>query len=70
MMTRFPKPNINNKGRLVRGVGALILFASAGFAFTVSIWLGLALVASGAFVFFEALRGWCVLRARGIKTKL
>lgn len=31
--------------------------------------LGLVLLVSAAFVLFEALRGWCVLRACGIKTK-
>jgi hypothetical protein len=63
-------PNIGNKGRLVRGVAALLLFVGAGFAFRASIWLSLVLGASGAFVLFESLRGWCALRACGIKTKL
>jgi hypothetical protein len=62
--------NIDNKGRLVRGLGALALLLGAAFSFTVSIWLGIALLASGAFVAFEALRGWCALRACGIKTRL
>ena len=62
--------NIDNKGRLVRGLGALALLVGAGFGFTVSPWLGLVLLASGAFVAFEALRGWCALRACGIQTKL
>ena len=35
-----------------------------------SVWLGLVLAASGAFVLFEALRGWCALQACGIKTRL
>jgi len=63
-------PNIGNKGRLVRGCGALVLLAGAGFGFTVSVWLGAVLLAAAAFVLFEALRGWCALRACGIKTKL
>ncbi len=62
--------NIDNKGRLVRGLGALALLVGAGFGFAVSVWLGIALLASGGFVAFEALRGWCALRACGIKTKL
>ena len=62
--------NIDNRGRLVRGIGALALLVGAGFGFTVSVWLGIALLASGVFVAFEALRGWCALRACGIKTKL
>lgn len=65
----FPR-NIDNKGRLVRGLGALVLLAGAGYGFTVSVWLGLGLLAAGMFVGFEALRGWCVMRACGIKTRL
>ena len=69
-MKSFLSPNIDTKGRVIRGVGALALLVGAGFGFTVSVWLGLALLASGLFVGFEALRGWCFLRACGIKTKL
>ena len=61
--------NIDKKGRLLRGVGALALLVGAAFGFAVSVWLGLALLASGVFVAFEALRGWCALRACGIRTK-
>jgi hypothetical protein len=68
-MKRAFSPNISNQGRLIRGVIALLLFLAAGFGFTTSPWLGLALVASGGFVLFEALRGWCALRACGIKTR-
>ena len=69
-MKSFLSPNIDNKGRLVRGLGALALLAAAGFGFTMSVWLGIILLASGTFVAFEALRGWCFLRACGIKTKM
>lgn len=62
--------NIDTKGRLVRGFGALALLGGAVFGFTFSIWLGWVLFASGLFVAFEALRGWCALRACGIRTKL
>ena len=61
--------NIDNKGRLVRGLAAMALLVGAVFSFTVSVWLGSALLASGLFIAFEALRGWCALRACGIKTK-
>jgi hypothetical protein len=67
-MKPFFSPNINRLGRLVRGLGALALFVGAAFGFT--IWLGIALLTSGCFVAFEAARGWCALRACGIKTKL
>lgn len=62
--------NIDNKGRVLRGIGALALLIGAGFGFTVSVWLGAALLASGLFVAFEALRGWCALRACGVKRKI
>jgi len=62
--------NIDNKGRLARGIIAVILLVGAGFAFTVNIWAGMILLASAAFVAFEALRGWCALRACGVRTKL
>jgi len=69
-MKPFFSRNIDNPGRLVRGLGALLLLVGAGFGFTVSVWLGLELLAAGVFVGFEALRGWCVMRACGIKTRL
>ena len=62
--------NISNTGRLVRGLGALALLLGAVVGCFVSIWLGVALAVSGVFVLFEALRGWCVLRACGLKTRL
>jgi hypothetical protein len=69
-MKNFMARNIDNRGRLVRGIGALALLVGAGFGFAVSWWLGGVLLASAVFVAFEALRGWCALRACGIKTKL
>ena len=69
-MKPFFYRNIDNPGRLVRGLGALVLLVGAGFGFTVTVWLGLGLLAAGVFVGFEALRGWCALRACGIKTRL
>ena len=70
MKKQLLAPNIDNKGRTVRGLCALLLFIAAGFTMSLSLWLGLVLAASGLFVLFEALRGWCVLRACGLKTKL
>lgn len=68
-MKPFFSPNIDNKGRLLRGLVALALLVGAGFGFTASVWLGFGLLAAGLFVAFEALRGWCVMRACGIKTR-
>ena len=62
--------NISNTGRIVRGLGALALLIGSGFGFFVSVWLGAGLAVGGVFVLFEALRGWCVMRACGIKTRM
>ena len=68
-MTPLFSRNIDNKGRLIRALGALALLTGACFGFAASVWLGVVLAACGLFVAFEALRGWCALRACGIKTK-
>ena len=62
--------NLSNTGRIVRALGALALLIGAGFGFFASVWLGTGLAIGGVFVLFEALRGWCVMRACGIKTRL
>ena len=69
MKTLFTR-NIDNRGRFIRGLGALVLLVGAGFGFKISVWLGLGVLAAGVFVGFAALRGWCMLRACGIKTWL
>jgi DUF2892 family protein len=62
--------NIETKGRVVRGLAALVLLLTAIVSFQLSIFLGVILLVSGLFVLFEALRGWCALRACGVKTKM
>jgi len=69
-MKRFFAPNLQTRGRIARGLVAFLVFAAAAVSFHFSLILGFALLASGLFVLFEALRGWCALRACGIKTKL
>jgi hypothetical protein len=69
-MGKFFARNISGWGRLVRflwglgciGIGIALFGRSALACFV--------LVAAGLFAFFEAVRGWCVVRACGIKTKL
>jgi hypothetical protein len=63
------RPNIETKGRVIRAVGAICLAAGAVFTWPHSRGAALALGASSAFVAFEAARGWCALRACGVKTK-
>ena len=69
-MKRFFAPNLEGKGRVCRFVCALILFAGAAFGASFSVWLGALLLAGALFATFEAFRGWCLLRACGIKTRL
>ena len=71
-MSNNPKrfaPNIEKKGRLLRGLTAMVLIIGGIVALPFILILGVVLLASGAFVLFEALRGWCALRACGITTK-
>ena len=65
----FFQPNIDSRGRVARAIGALLLLAGAAIGFFTLPWLGVVLLLSGLFVGYEALRGWCFLRACGIKTK-
>lgn len=68
-MSQFFRPNIKRQGRIARGViGSLCLI---GGIITVDhiLWLGLIFVVSGLFAIYEALRGWCLVRACGLKTK-
>jgi hypothetical protein len=69
-MLQFFRPNIDRKGRMARGVFALLLAIGAGVAFWFQSWLGWVFLASAGFAVFEAMRGWCLMRACGIKTKM
>jgi hypothetical protein len=68
-MKRFLSPNISGAGRAIRAAGAVAMLVGAWFAWPSVRWLSVVLGLSGAFVLFEALRGWCVLRACGIRTR-
>ncbi|MBN2507035.1 MAG: DUF2892 domain-containing protein [Verrucomicrobia bacterium] len=69
-MKRFFACNIDGKGRLVRGLMGLALLAGAAFSMPHSVWLAGVLATAGVFGIVEALRGWCVARACGVKTRL
>ena len=69
-MNNFFRRNIDRNGRIARGVlGALCLIAGIIVAGDHSLW-GLILVVAGIFAIVEALSGWCLVRACGIKTKI
>jgi hypothetical protein len=69
-VSRFFQPNIDTRGRLVRGGIAALLFITGGVVVCDVLWLGLVFIGIGVFTLFEALRGWCIARACGIKTKV
>jgi hypothetical protein len=69
-MSGFFRPNIRKQGRIARGViGTLCLVAGIVIAGDYSLW-GLFLVVAGLFAIYEALSGWCLARACGVKTKI
>jgi hypothetical protein len=68
-VNRFFQRNLDSRGRLARGVwGALLLIAGIILA-DFKLWLCLVLVGLGLFAIIEALGGWCIVRACGIRTK-
>ena len=69
-MAKWFAPNISSRGRIFRGVCGLVIIAGAIVVSQWSLWPAAALAVAGGFVVFEAVRGWCVMRACGIKTKL
>jgi membrane protein implicated in regulation of membrane protease activity len=69
-MNRFFSRNLDFRGRMARGViGTICLIAGIVIAGDFLLWLGLIFVVAGLFAIFESLRGWCIARACGIKTK-
>ena len=69
-MKKFFSRNITSAGRWMRAAVALLLLIGGLIAVRQIVWLGVVLFVSAGFVLFEAARGWCFLRACGIKTKL
>lgn len=68
-MKKFFAPNLSRTGRWIRAILGLLLLAGGFIAVRELVWLGAVLFLSSAFVLYEAARGWCFLRACGIKTK-
>jgi hypothetical protein len=69
-MSAFFTRNIGFHGRLVRGVlGTLSLIAGIIMA-DFKLWICIVLVVLGLFAIFEAVRGWCFVRACGIRTRV
>ena len=69
-MPKFFSRNIDRAGRIARAILGSLLVAGGVAACFWNIWAGFGLIGGGVFVLFEAFRGWCVMRACGIKTRL
>ena len=69
-MSKFFRPNIQRNGRIARGVIGSVCLIAGIILVDFNLWLGLVFVAAGLFAIYEALRGWCLARACGIKTKI
>jgi len=69
-MNGFFRPNIGKQGRIARGVTGAICLITGIILVDFILWLGLVFVAAGLFAIYEALSGWCVARACGVKTKI
>ena len=69
-MGRFFARNIDRRGRIARAVWGLALIVSGLLLSARSRGICVALLAIGAFALYEAARGWCLMRACGIKTRL
>ncbi|MEI7820289.1 MAG: hypothetical protein WCK55_05165 [Verrucomicrobiota bacterium] len=66
----FWRPNIDTRGRIIRGIMTVILAAAAFFALRKGIeWLAVILAISALVGLIETVRGWCLLRACKIKTR-
>jgi hypothetical protein len=78
--TRPMQCNIDSRGRRARLTGGIVscsLAAAAAIAaallreyWTWLVAVAIALLALGVFQIFEAVKGWCALRAMGIRTKV
>ena len=69
-MGNFFGRNIDRGGRIVRAVWGVALIIAGVLVSGRSGWACFFLVAFGVFALYEAARGWCVMRACGIKTRL
>ena len=69
-MHQFFRPNLKRQGRIARGVVGTICLITGIILVDFILWLGLIFVAAGLFAIFESLRGWCLVRACGIRTKI
>jgi hypothetical protein len=67
---KFFASNIGRRGRLARAaLGGVLVVVGIALAW-VAWWACVVFLVAGGFTLFEAARGWCLLRACGIKTRV
>jgi hypothetical protein len=69
-MKHFFNRNLAPGGRIARAILGVALILAGLLLSAPGRWICTALVIGGGFCLFEAARGWCVMRACGIKTRL
>ncbi len=69
-MSKFFSRNIDWRGRVARALWGLALIGLGLALRSANRWLCAGLMLAGLFALYEAARGWCLLRACGVKTKL
>ncbi len=69
-MLRIFKPNIDRRGRMARAIYGVLCISAGVFALDWKRWVAVVLFVAGLFGVFEALRGWCIMRACGIRTRM
>jgi hypothetical protein len=62
------KQNIDKTGRVARGGISIVFFLVAGVLVPYAAPLAFIFLLVALFTLYEALRGWCAVRACGIKT--
>ncbi len=67
---KFFASNLERRGRVARAILGLVLVGAGVAMAWVAWWACVILIVAGVFTLFEAARGWCLLRACGIKTRL
>ena len=68
-MSQFFHRNIGYQSRMARGVLGSVLLILGILLGSASVWVRLGLIGAGLFAIFEAIRGWCLAHACGIRSK-
>jgi hypothetical protein len=69
-MAKFFSRNLERSGRILRAILGSALMITGVVACFWDTWAGVGLIGGAVFVLFEAIRGWCLVRACGIKTRI